>query len=313
MINQELALMRCYDTVKHVPEALAQSLPEGVEAWVVGGLAVSPLRAGMDTIFDADSSTIRVDHKSDLPVLRDSEPQNRRDLDVVVGGVLSSRQASRVRAALTDAVDNHMPVSVFDFKRSYPNNLSRTERVRQNMGRFISERTVDDEGRWWLEMFPLRVEIPKDAYQTWTMELPDKTQLPVMHPLATLVNYGGRSISGLRKKDVKKCMSVRESLLGHDNVPDALRTDYQNHFRIQFNTTFTPLREFNRAVSSLRRGGRLANIAEHLHHPDARLSDLNKARLRAVAIRTGERFPSVVSFFQQDGVQRAVRPFVGHK
>lgn len=313
MQNQELALMRCYDTIKDVPEALAQSLPKDVQAWVVGGLAVSPLCAEMGTQFDTESAILRADPRSDLPVLRDSDPQNRRDLDVVVGGVLSPRESSRVRAALTDAVDNHMPISVFDFKRSYPSRLSRTERARQNVGRFISERTIDDEGRWWLEMYPLRVEIPKEAYQTWTMELPNGTTLPVMHPLATLMNYGGRSISGLRRKDVKKCASVRQSLLGPDNVPEAMRSSYQNNFREQFNTVFTPLREFNMAVASLRRGGRLANIAEHLHHPDARVNDLSKARLRAAAIRTGERFPSVVSFFQQDSVQRMVRPFVGHK
>lgn len=309
---KEITNEYCYDTIKHVPDALSRATNH--EAWVVGGIVIAGLSG--DAQFSPETKQIKVDPETDLPVWRElvspRDRLTRRDLDIVVGGVLGRKEARRIYRDVRDAVDNLMPVSIFSFQNSYPSILTSAERAKLSATRFVSERTVDADGRTYMEMFPLRVEVPKEIYESWSMLLPNGADLPVMHPLTTLMNYGGRSIAGLRPKDVKKCNNVRDTLLGDIVTPDAELKPHQIVFRRQQKEHFDTLADYNEAVTSIASNGKASKVSPELLHPDARISDLQRARRRAQVVRTGERFPSVVSFFQQDGIQRIARPFIGH-
>jgi hypothetical protein len=140
---------------------------------------------------------------------------NKRDFDVLV---LSTAKAEKkvVEELAEDTIGKDLKLSVFG--------LHTVAQLRKQPGhsalnlarRWVSDRYVKDEGglitEAWKALFPYAVRMDLDSLETWHTIIGSEKPIPCPHPGAVVMNYGTRSVSGLRPKDENKVHKLARNI-----------------------------------------------------------------------------------------------------
>lgn len=204
------AVMNCHEAIRELDAALRPVVPEGMDYLLLGGVASA---AYCDPSTGFEEGVVFAGRDSDLSTLR--ENGTRRDIDVLITGVTSEEQDRAAVAAINEAVMGSLEVSVFGFREHSPE-VGGSARIKSTAKAWTSNRTVDEQGVWRYELFPLEQAVLPESYRPWQLVLADGSTVQVLHPVGHFLAYTMRSISGIRDKDVAKVAEMRS------NVIDAL-------------------------------------------------------------------------------------------
>jgi len=194
--------LTCYDVIGDLDAAIRKNLAPGHQYYLLGGVPTGALMSDQ-TVHDRVSQTVVARGDSAIPILRDNG--TRRDLDVLVnsGSIpLSEADARKINGAVQGAVGDKLVSSVFGFD-AHKTTHGR-ERVKQVLTSFTSSRTVDEQGIYRYELFPVEQVVPAESYHPWRLQLPGGANVQIFHPAAHMLAYEMRSITGVRPKDAQK-------------------------------------------------------------------------------------------------------------
>jgi hypothetical protein len=283
----------CYEVLADVDAAMRDGMSPDHHYYVLGGIASGAL-AHKGTVLDAASRLVVPATGSAIPTVRANG--TRRDIDILVGAVLSEDDAERIKGNVKQAVGNQLVVSVFGFDR-HESKLSWRQRQTARLGAWVSSRTIDASGTLRYELFPLAREVEPETYEPWKLQLPAGGTVEMLHPVGHTLAYDMRSISGPRAKDAAKRAAMRAHVL--PQFPGI--TD--------FGELFHDWQQFGRDIELMR--DRKVSVTGT--RPDYRSLDVTAFRAKSHLLHGLESHESLVNIGQHDAVQRALNIFVHAK
>ena len=200
----------CFEAIRDLGPVLDVVSRGYGQAYLLGGIVTSALNHE-GTVYDEPSTTVKVS-----PDLLDSSAAPRiyrangtlSDVDILVHAVLSKEDKDAVKQDARDAVKDQMKISIHTASER-PQRVTNAQRVAGLMSEWTSSRTIDDDGIYRYELFPLEQIVGRDSYVPWRMEFDGHT-VPVFHPAGHMLAYAMRSSSGIRHKDEAKYALMRE-------------------------------------------------------------------------------------------------------
>lgn len=200
---------------------------EGMSYRVFGGIAAHAI-LNASTINWGDR-IIEIDPESSLSTVRENGTQ--RDIDTLV--VSTETNATRTaHEALKKAVGEYLMVSVTGLKRETEARKS----LLPNMD-IASRRTVDDEGKYHVQLDTVETELPQSWYEEWEVHTPDD-ESPLFATLSPVVIeslYRMSSITGVRLKDEEKLRQLQAKVCMDGGNPLNIRLidDLIAHYNAQ--------------------------------------------------------------------------------
>lgn len=185
----------CYEVVQELDPAMRTVLEDGQRYFVVGGTAGAALEHP-DTHFDHDEGMTYAAPDSDKSIFRE-ENGTRRDLDVLIDGVLSKEEKQAIHDVVEAATDEQLKISIFGFEPHVPT-MSGMQRFLQGVTTFTSDRTIDQHGVRRIELFPIAQPVQDESFEPYTLVTPQGGTFPTFSPVGHVLAYRTRSITGLR-------------------------------------------------------------------------------------------------------------------
>lgn len=199
--------MNCFEAIHELDTAMRDVIPDGMNYMVLGGIASSALRHP-DTKFDPFPIGGIVCATADAaePIIR--ENGTRRDIDVLVTGVLDDEKSRKIKETVREATGGQLVVSVFDFDTHNPH-YSALAKAKAG----VSHRTVDEDGTLRYELYPLSQVVAPETYEPWHLVTSAGLKVNVLNPAGHVLAYRMRSISGTRTKDESKVAEMASNVL----------------------------------------------------------------------------------------------------
>ncbi|HTB48926.1 MAG TPA: hypothetical protein VK712_02490 [Verrucomicrobiae bacterium] len=272
----------CYDVLGELDSVMRSQLNPGREYYVLGGIATGAL-VHAETVIDVESGTVVAAQDSGSSLVRPNG--TRRDIDILVGDILSRAEAERIKDEVAGAVDDKLKVSISSFD-GHSEQLA-ASRLAQTIKAWTSKRTVDTEGRLRYDLFPLQRVVEPESYEPWQLELPNHSQVQMFHPAGHALAYSFRSISGIRHKDAEKyaVMQARVTELFSDEIHDGC---------------FCGWADFAGDIQTVLNYGALC-MPEVATYRDARPLDLDAFRLKGLGLAFFESQEKIVELAQGPG------------
>ena len=272
------SLASSFDAIADLYEPVQEALPPNTRWYVVGGLATAALRHPSTTIDTA--GVVSTTYEADMPALRPNGTV--RDVDILVDAVLEPQTVQQAKEAALTAVAGRLEVSLFGFDNAHEHAADKLS--------FLSRRVMDQEGQRYHQLGPIRQKVPEESYETWTLELPNGSRVPMLHPVGHVLAYRGRSVSGLRPKDTEKFYDMVYKIFDHEP------------FKIELaDGMFAPWNAFTNAVANIRHG--------HMPPPELVRPGTSRAELRAMRwqgrlLKIAESHPKIVDICQSPVMQK---------
>ena len=142
----------------------------------------------------------------------------KRDLDVLVTST-NPQKIEEVKSAAEQTIGDQLAISVFGLRRA-----SKLPKFNNHPGwamasNWLGDRYIgrDPSGEIFVDraLFPFAARMHPETLETWQLQTgrdEDQT-IPVPHPGTTILNYFGRSISGIRPKDEQKIARVGQNIV----------------------------------------------------------------------------------------------------
>lgn len=295
MINPNNPDTRCYEVLEYVDEAVRGNIPDGATYFVLGGVATGALEH-TGTECDTVSSAVYAAEGSDKTIFRDGG--SRRDIDILVLDTLEPGVFERLDRDVSRAVNGALVVSTFGIKH-HRENYSVGGRTIEAAKRFLSQRTRDESGQDYYEMFPLVQPVQRQSYQPWDLVTPQGYRVSVLHPVGHELAYKMRSIGGPRHKDEPKMAEVKEAMQSNSDFLDLKEPGGLFYEWQLFADVIELLRGQSLPVNH-------ANI-----HPSSNPADQLAFRAKAKAMHFIERQEGIVDFALNGPVQKLLNVFVG--
>jgi hypothetical protein len=288
------SIPNCLEVVTGLDEAMEGVLPPDDQRYfVVGGIATRALEHP-ETYIEHDTQTVFAHRTADKPVLRDDG--SRVDIDIVIPRILTPEEALEIKHVTEVAVENELLVSIFGLLAHRPVRGG-FDRAKRTAAAWTSDRTLAEDGKLRLELFPLTAEIPDTVFEPWRMHTMD-TDLSIMNPAAHALNYATRSISGLRPKDSTKVARMMRRVAAETPFAERmLHGDYR------------PLLGFAAAIDAVREG-RLSEDDPYVDESASAL-DLQIAHYKSAGLHGVERHEKLVSFALKGPMQRLLNFGIG--
>lgn len=274
----------CYDIIGDIEPVMREVIPEDVPYFVMGGMAAKPLTEAA-TEYESSRRVIIPADTPHISQFRDNG--TKRDIDLLA---LTADQTilDAGKEALNDHIRGQLEVSVFGLKDHEQH--TRSPKVRL-LADFLSERTIDDQGVVRYVLGTIEQEVQPESLDPWQVALPNGVKLPVMHPLAQVLAYQTRSISGRRYKDRAKLAEMETNIL----------PQFKNE--LEADGLFAEWQQFAATIEAMKLGVVGDTKVEQLVY---------QAKARGLAFV--EKFERIVDFAQSERVQETIlKPFVGKK
>jgi hypothetical protein len=213
--------LNCFEAIGELDSAMADVVPAGIDYLVLGGIASSALRHP-DTKLDPFpvGGMVCAPDSAAESVIRDNG--TRRDIDILLTGVLDEETSQKIKETVTDATDGQLLVSIFDFDKHDPD-PSLLAKVKAG----VSHRTIDEEGTLRYELYPLSQIVSAETYSPWQLMTPSGLRVNVLNPAGHALAYRMRSISGTRIKDAEKVSEMTKNVMA---VPELRQAIYEGAF-----------------------------------------------------------------------------------
>lgn len=277
----------CFEIVA----GLNQSVREHTDTYyVVGGLASAAL-AHPGTRFDIGQRTIIPPEDLTLPSAR--ENGTLRDIDVLVLSP-EEKKIDDVQNSVQSVVGDNLEISVFGID-SHEMYAEESRHWSRNFKEFLSQRTVDEQGRHRYVLRPIEQTVSEESYEPWAMLIPSDDYIQVMHPVAQLMCYKMRSISGLRSKDAQKVENIAGNILTIPEFQTELEYGVYKEWQI-----------FANAVERIRKS-KLKELASG--YPDTPKVDLFLAQIKGKLLHMLESNERIVTIGLNPRVQKMLRTF----
>lgn len=293
--TDEAHTLGCYEVLGHVDDAVRSAIPDDMTYYVLGGIAGSALESP-ETTYEDQSQTVFAAEEADKPVFR--EAGTRRDLDILVDGVLTKKQGKKLKRNVTLAVGGALEASVFGFK-PFKEELTGTERITRNIGTFVSQRYISVDGQKYFGMHPIEQKVQDESYNPWMLVTPQGYYVNILHPVGHLLAYGIRSIGGPRPKDAEK---VTKSW---DNVAESFDIEQLT----AESGTFHEWLLFADAMNEVR-ANKLKRNDPRLQH-DSDINDLAAFRAKSRFMSFVENNQAVVDIALHGPAQKVLNVFTG--
>ena len=190
----------CFEVMNRLDLDLTNQL-ENPKYMLVGGI-MSHALSHEATVIDLEQKRIIAPMDASPTIVR-KEDGSHRDADVVLPYVATKEQATIARRTIEKSTKYKLTASVFGFETKKAS-MDRHDRTQANIRQWTSRRSVDDQGRYYYDLYPLSMEVPAETYDTWNLQLPSGQLVKTISPLGILMAYKIRSISGIRHKDKEK-------------------------------------------------------------------------------------------------------------
>lgn len=184
---------------------------------VLGGIAAHAILNA--NIIHWEDRIIEVDCEVHLSTRRENDTV--RDIDTLIVSS-SSQEVNKAKEALTDVVGNDLSVSVFGLRKR----VKTRKTLIPNMD-FVSHRTIDEEGNFYIHLDEVETALTNDWYDAWEVRRPqdDSPLFQTLSPVAIEAGYRMRSITGVRPKDKDKLEKLRERISLDDDLANAQLTE----------------------------------------------------------------------------------------
>jgi len=199
----------CYDVLGELDDVMRAQLGPDREYYVLGGIATGALTHESTTIDDQSQAIVAAKESGSTLVRKNG---TRRDIDILIGDVLSNDEAKRVKAEVSGAIDEALVVSIFRFGEHQDSSV-KAERPKRTLLDWNSRRTIDRNGVLRYELFPLQRVVDPESYDPWQLQLPGGKHIQVLHPAGHMLAYAVRSVSGIKDKDVEKFSMMQQRLM----------------------------------------------------------------------------------------------------
>lgn len=282
----------CFEVMNDVHADLSKELANEDGYRLVGGI-VSHALLGHDTVIDHIGKAIITTMESSQTIIR--EDGSKRDADIVLPYISNKVTAERVRQTVEESTQHQLVGSVFSFEAK--KQLTKNDRLAATLLHWTSHRTIDAQGRYYYELYPLSREVPTESYEPWNLQLPSGNIIKTFSPLAVLMAYKTRSISGIRHKDMSKVSALEDKILGDPVFKEQL-----------LDGIFTPWQQFADDIMSLNQW--------HQDKPDSVLPDTSQLAIagfyiKAHALRLAESRSSLVKIAHSKIGATILRPLNG--
>jgi hypothetical protein len=286
----------CYEVMAEV-NAVTDGMFPDTPVFLVGGGPAAAIQHEA-TRFDHESRHLIPTKASAESTIRSNG--SRRDLDLLVFGVLPEGLGSQVERAVLEAIDHRMVVSVFGLEQ-HQQQLTRLDRLKLSLTAWTSRRTVDENGVHRFQIYPLEQIVPEpgEVYKPWQMELPSGGEITVMSPDTTVVNYDVRSVTP-RKKDREKIEAMKSRIRA---VPQ---------FKDRLEGPLKPMTDLADAIVRLGQG--TLEDDSPLLIPGATMLGLGVFRARAWAYNKGQQYEWLVKLVgHNEVVQKKLKKTTGRE
>jgi len=286
----------CFEAIHYLDEAMRDSLPDGVDYFVLGGIPSSAI-LHPDTEFDFTKETIGTTAEASDSTIRDNG--TLRDVDILVARPVGKKEGERLVEQVEKATGGALEVSVFGFELHSAADDNPT-RLRRSLKEWTSLRTIDDDGIIRHELYPVSVAVNPDSYRPWTLSVPELgTTVSVFSPPGHELAYESRSISGIRAKDREKVSKLRDVIESYDEFIKAIEEG-----------DFKEWQRFVEALQQMRDGTLFHFDEERLPTGHLALAVFD-AKFRALTALEGS--DRIVRWAQGGTLQKLLKPFVGAK
>lgn len=256
---------------------------EDIPYRVLGGIAAHAILNAR--IIHWNDRVIEIDPESNLSTMRDNGTQ--RDIDTLVV-TPETDKTNEAKDVLDDAVDGYLSVSVFGLRRR----VEAKKTLLPNMD-FVSHRTIDGKGSYYIELDTVETELPQSWYEEWEVRTPDD-ESPLFTTLSSIAieaGYRMRSITGVRPKDREKLQQLQEKVCMDGRLSDTqLTDDLIAHYNAQKDAGLVHARSVE----------------------DKRNKPYTWFRSKALILGHLERQPQIVGW-AQSRLEPILAPFVGRK
>ncbi len=260
--------------------------------WLVGGIMTSAL-IHQETIIDHQAKTIIAPMEASPTITRDNG--TRRDIDIVIPEVIDNATALAVRQAIEQSTDRQLIASVFGFEYKRP--MTGQDRLNATLFEWTSKRRIDDQGKYYYELFPLSKEVPPESYEPWQLQLPSGSIVTTINPTGILLAYMTRSISGIRHKDKTKLDRLENRIKCDPILKEQLAAG-----------SFTTWREFADDINTL---GQIRGAIPDSTIATATPNDLRVFYFKARLLRFVERFDPLIKIAHSQLGSKILRHFNG--
>lgn len=144
------------------------------------------------------------------------------DIDVLVFAMDSKDKETdvdRVRAALEAQYGSKLKVGVTGLHSAekYDERQNSNSLISNFKKDWVSDRIEDESGRRYVAIGDIKVELPEDYFETWTLEFLNKDtmeieSIPVFHPLIQASCYAARTCHGIRPRDIPKVSDIMSNI-----------------------------------------------------------------------------------------------------
>lgn len=275
-----------FEAITELDAVMERHLHGAVPHFVVGGIVTAALRHP-GTVMRPVERRIIAAEAADLSTTRPNG--TRRDVDVLIGGIVPGSVMSRTRVDLESVTHHQLEASVFAFD-PYQSHI-------HDRSGWISRRLQQSNKTVSYQLGPVVQRVQPESYQPWTLELPrEMGEVSVLHPVGHLAAYAIRSVSGLREKDRTKFEQMRANILQHTALKEALHDG-----------PFKEWKQFAETITAIRRGERIPhdNI-----QPGTTRRELAALRWRGMLLKKAEQYSGLVDFAQKPLPQKILNTFV---
>ena len=284
---------------------------------VIGGVGSAALNDRLTMIIPEGR---RIIAPSDLVVPQHRPDGNLRDLDALVLDT-DPEKIAEVEETARAEIGSKLELAMFGLHGI----LDLCNRFAKPLGfsdlsMMLSDRYMSDSGHF-KALTPFAAEFSDDFLDTWALQI-GRTETPIPHPGATLLNYYTRSISGLRHTDTEKVLDMGRKIA--ERAPQVLdwMFDGPGMSHVELARALHALREPRRDPSPLVIAGRKIKTDDYRDLVESELflpvnlsgnqiSDRQKAIILAVArvkartLHGLESNDKLVTLWQRYGEQRA--------
>jgi len=271
------SLASSFDAISGLQEPLTEALPD-TRWYVVGGLATAALRHPQTVIHP--EGVIEATRHADTFVTRPNG--TLRDVDILVDDVLAPEIMQHAKRVAEEVVDGRLEVSLFGFDDAVKHAGDKLS--------FLSRRVRDANGQRYHQLGPVRQPVPSESYEPWKLVLPNKTEVPVLHPVGHLLAYRSRSISGLRPKDTQKFYEMANNIFSQQVFRDELKYG-----------AFASWNQFANTIAAIRHGGK---ASQEIVPADTPRAEIFAMRWQGRLLKMLEANPKIVDVCQSAFMQR---------
>ncbi|OGL31265.1 hypothetical protein A3F37_02760 [Candidatus Saccharibacteria bacterium RIFCSPHIGHO2_12_FULL_41_12] len=248
---------------------------------------------------------------------RREEDNTLRDLDLLVLST-EATDIRKINGLATSIIGNALDVSVFGLQKVSKLEKRSRQFILSTAVGFVSDRYIYDLGQAPRDgvdghkaLFPFAAPITESSLEPWELHIGGNVA-HVPHPAVVPLYYAGRSISGLRHRDVEKVNKIATNVF--DKFPEALEwiEEGPGKSQLEFARILHTLSTSAWSEEPLILGGKLridplplGKLASHDYfllkdRPEkTQQRALNAARAKSRTIKFGEQFDPLVAIWRK--------------